>query len=122
MAIYRLSEAAEGDIVELLAWSEAQFGGAARRRYERLLVTALTDIAPDPMRPGSLARKELGIDVRSWHLRGSRERARSPDGIVQQPRHFLIYRLVDPTLIAIGRVLHDAMELGRHLQDPDVWV
>jgi plasmid stabilization system protein ParE len=60
MAVYRLTEAAETDIVEILAWSESQFGGVARRRYERLIVTALIDIAADPVRPGSLARPELG--------------------------------------------------------------
>ncbi|CAN7311960.1 type II toxin-antitoxin system RelE/ParE family toxin [Phenylobacterium sp. LjRoot225] len=118
LAVYRLTEAAETDFVEILAWSETQFGGAARRRYERLIVMGLIDIAADPVRPGSLARPELGGDIRSWHLRGSRERARGPDGVVQQPRHFLIYRPVEVGLIAIGRVLHDAMELERHLQGP----
>jgi hypothetical protein len=32
MALDRLTEAAETDLVEILAWSETQFGGAARRR------------------------------------------------------------------------------------------
>jgi toxin ParE1/3/4 len=121
MAGYRLTQAAEADIVEILAWSETQFSGAARRRYERLIVAALIDIADDPVRPGSIARPELGADVRSWHLRGSRERARGPDGVVQRPRHFLIYRPIDTSLIAIGRVLHDAMELERHLPGPGAW-
>ncbi len=121
MARYRLTEAAETDIVEILEWSERQFGGAARRRYERLLVAALLDVAADPTRTGSLARPELGSHVRSWHLRGSREHARGPDGVVQRPRHFLIYRALDPALIVIGRVLHDAMELHRHLQALEIW-
>jgi len=121
MAVYRLTDAAEVDIIDILAWSETQFGEAARTRYERLIVTALLDIAGEPARPGSLARPELGADVRSWHLRGSRERARGPDGVVQRPRHFLVYRFIDPALIVIGRVLHDAMELERHLRDPEIW-
>jgi len=121
MAVYRLTDAAEADIIDILAWSETQFGKAARTRYERLIVTALLDIAGEPARPGSLARPELGADVRSWHLRGSRERARGPDGVVQRPRHFLVYRFIDPALIVIGRVLHDAMELERHLRDPEIW-
>ena len=121
MAGYRLTEAAETDIIEILAWSETEFGGAARRRYESLIVVALIDIADDPFRPGSIARPELGAGVRSWHLRGSRERARGPGGVVQRPRHFLIYRPIDADLIAIGRVLHDAMELERHLPGPGAW-
>jgi toxin ParE1/3/4 len=121
MALYRLTESAEADIVDILAWSETQFGSTARIRYERLIITALIDVATDPARPGSLTRPELGPDVRSWHLRGSRDRARGPNGAVQRPRHFLIYRPVNVGLIAIGRVLHDAMELERHLQEPGLW-
>jgi len=37
--------------------------------------------------------------------------------VVRRPRRFLVYRC-EPTLVVIGRVLHDAMELARHL-DPD---
>ena len=121
MASFRLSRAAESDIVEILAWSEAQFGAVARRRYERLIAVALLDLASDPARPGSLLRPELGPGVRSWHLRGSRERARSEGGAVRQPRHFVIYRPVETGGIAVGRLLHDAMELWRHLGGGDDW-
>lgn len=121
MAVYRLTDAAESDIIDILEWSEAQFGAAARSRYQRLMAIALTDIVTDPNRAGSLARPELGPDVRSWHLRGSRDRAKGPDGVVQRPRHFLVYRSINPALIVVGRVLHDAMELERHLRDPRLW-
>lgn len=120
MAGIRLTQAAESDIVEILAWSEAQLGEAARRRYERLIVAGLSDIAMDPLRPGSIARPELGQGARSWRLSGSRENAKDANGVVQRPRHFLIYRSMT-TLIIIGRVLHDAMELKRHLQGPGIW-
>jgi len=121
MALYRLTESAEADIVDILAWSGTQFGSAPRIRYERLIVTALTDVATDPARPGSVARPERGPDVRSGHLRGSRDRAKGPDGLVQRPRHFLIYRLFDVELITVGRILHDAMDLERHLQESGLW-
>jgi toxin ParE1/3/4 len=121
MARYRLSAAAEADIIDVLEWSETRFGPTARIRYEYLLLTALGDIAADPLRPGSLTRPELGSEVRSWHLRASRDRAGGPAGIVQRPRHFLIYRPVEADLIVIGRVLHDAMELERHIQNPALW-
>ena len=120
MADIRLSEAAQADIVEILAWSEEQFGATARVRYERVITTGLLDISMDPFRAGSAARPELGDRVRSWHLRNSRERAKGAAGLVRRPRHFLIYR---PTaaLIVVGRVLHDSMELNRHLQQPGTW-
>lgn len=117
---YRLSAAAQHDIVDILAWTHQQFGDVARLRYEALLATALRDIAQQPDRPGSIARPELGDGVRSWHLRLSRERARTADGTVHRPRHFLIYRPGNE-IIVIGRVLHDAMELARHLQGNEPW-
>ena len=121
MASFRLTQAAEADIVAALAWSRAQFGEAAGRRYEHLIITAMREVAASPGGVGSVARPELGLDVRSWHLRRSRDRAWTPDGVVARPRHLLIYRPLSSDLIAIGRLLHDSMELTRHLQAPDLW-
>lgn len=115
MANFKLSAAAEADIVALLAWTESRFGDLARRRYETLLASALRDIAADPDRLGSLSRPELGADVRSYHLFYSRERARHHGGIVRRPRHFFLYRVTGPDGIGIGRVLHDTMEAAQHL-------
>ncbi|AZN95976.1 type II toxin-antitoxin system RelE/ParE family toxin [Mesorhizobium sp. M9A.F.Ca.ET.002.03.1.2] len=115
MAVYRLSATAQQDIIELLAYTDATFGEVARLRYERLLVTALRDIAADPERLGSLARPELGENIRSYHLRYSRELAKTEYGIVLRPRHLLLYRAARAHIIGIGRILHDAMDLERHL-------
>lgn len=38
--------------------------------------------------------------------------------VVRRPRHFLVYRF-EPTLLVVGRVLHDAVELARHLDSAD---
>lgn len=115
MAIYRLSRSAQADIVDLLAWTDENFGEIARLRYERLLVTAFRDVAAEPERINSIARPELGENVRSYHLRHSRERARTEHGLVVRPRHLLLYRFARADLIGIGRVLHDAMEIERPL-------
>ncbi len=120
MARYRLSVAAQTDLIDILAWTQEHFGDAARKRYETLIVTALRDVSAQADRPGSIERPELGRGVRSWHLHLSRERARTDTGIVRQPRHFLIYR-VEYDLIVVGRVLHDAMELARHLDPQESW-
>jgi toxin ParE1/3/4 len=68
MLRYRLSSAAQADVVDILAWTHGQFGEAARLRYESLIVAALCRF--------------------------------------------------EPTLLVVGRMLHEAMELARHL-DPD---
>lgn len=120
MVRYRLSAAAQSDIIDILAWSQQQFGDETRKRYEALIVAALRDIATQPTRPGSIERPELGAAVRSWHLRLSCERAPTDAGRVRHPRHFLIYRN-EPDVVVVGRILHDAMELTRHLDSGTSW-
>jgi toxin ParE1/3/4 len=115
MAVYRLAKTAQADIIDLLAWTEENFGETARLCYEQLLTVALRDIATEPQRINSITRPELGENVRSYHLRHSRDRARTEHGVVIRPRHLLLYRVDSADLIGIGRVLHDAMEIERHL-------
>jgi plasmid stabilization system protein ParE len=59
MLRYRLSYAAQADIVNILAWSHEQLGEAARLRYESSIVTALRDAATQPDRPGSILRNAV---------------------------------------------------------------
>ena len=118
MARYRLSQPAQSDIESILEWSHANFGEAARRRYQALIAAAVRDVSADPKRAGCQARPELGDGIYSWHLRMSRDRSKAEP--VQQPRHFLIYR-IDDELVVIGRVLHDAMDLARHLHPDTTW-
>jgi toxin ParE1/3/4 len=120
MVRFRLSDAAQADVIDILAWTHEQFGEAARLRYESLIVAALRDVATQPDRPGSIERPELGAGVRSWHLRLSRDHVGTGEGFVRRPRHFLIYRF-EPALLVVGRVLHDAMELARHLDPETRW-
>lgn len=117
---YRLSATAQADVVNILSWTQREFGEAARWRYERLIVTALRDVVAQPQRPGSVARPELGAGVWTWHLRLSRARAAGDAGEVRRPRHFLVYR-IEPELLVVGRVLHDAMELTRDLPPDGGW-
>jgi toxin ParE1/3/4 len=120
MVRYRLSGSAKADIVKILAWTERQFGEAARLRYATLITAGLRDIYSQPARVGSIPRPELGEGVRSWHLNLSRERARTTAGIVRRPRHFLIYR-VEGGIVIVGRVLHDAMESTQHIDSEESW-
>jgi toxin ParE1/3/4 len=120
MLRYRLSNAAQSDVLDILAWSHEHFGEAARLRYESLIAAALRDVASSPDRPGSVARPELGRGVRSWHLRLSRRPATPGSTVVRRPRHFLIYR-AEPSLLVVGRILHDAMELARHMDADLPW-
>ena len=105
----RLSAEAQADIIHVLQWTQDRYGGGAGQCYERLLSSALRDLLADPLRLGSIARPKLGQDARTYHLRTDRTEA----GIAR-PRHLILYRM-RPTTVEVGRVLHDAMELERHL-------
>lgn len=117
MKTYRLAKAAEADIAALLDHTYDLFGEVARRRYETLLATALRDIAADIGRVGVKLRPELGEGVRSYHLRHSRNRAAVDGGVISRPRHLLLFRQIDVEIVGVGRVLHDSMEIERHLPD-----
>lgn len=117
MAKFRLSQAAEDDIASILATTAESFGAEALRRYEKLLVVALRDIASDPKRVGVKDRPEFGEGVCSYHLRYSRDRAKHDGVVVRCPRHLILFREIEPELLGVGRVLYDAMEIERHLPD-----
>ena len=54
----------------------------------------------------SRERPELLLGIRSFHLRY----ARGDDPAVRRPVHVLYYRVLQPGLIEIVRVLHERME------------
>lgn len=118
MTQFRISRAAEGDIVAILAWTESQFGAPARLRYEALIVAALREAADCRDGARSTPRPELGTGVYSWHLRQSVGKARG--GRVRRPRHVILYRL-DGELMVVGRVLHEAMDTRSHLEGDESW-
>lgn len=118
MARFRLTHAAQADIISILTWSHEQFGDEARTRYEALIATAIRDAAARGGTEERVPRPEFGDGVFAWHL--ARSRTRSPGGTVRRPRHFLICRL-DGDVLVVGRALHDAMELRRHLDSHQPW-
>lgn len=115
MAQVRLSPEAQADIEAILAWTHEQFGEQGRLRYEELLAQAILDLASEPNRAGTLERPELARGARAYHLRHSRDDVTRSVGRVRKPRHFLLYRMAADGVLEIGRVLHDSMDLARHL-------
>ena len=106
MAGYRLTHVAQADVIDILAWSEAEFGEEARKRYETLIANAIRAAASSTSDVGHITRPELGEGVFSWHL--AQSRAGAAGQTVRRPQHFLICRREEEVLV-VGRVLHDAM-------------
>ena len=110
MALLRISRGAEADLIEILSVSEARWGVAARRRYEGLVEAAFRAIAADPILPTSRDRAELMVGLRSLHLHHV-----GRDREVRRPVHVVYYKVSEPGVVEIVRVLHDKMEPSRHV-------
>jgi len=104
----RLTDAAEIDIRQIVRWTEQRFGAAQSTAYGDTLAAALKSLAVGPGCPGARQRDDIRPGYFTLHV--SRHGRRG--------RHFLLCRIVgDPAehMLAVLRVLHDAMDLARHL-------
>lgn len=116
MAPFVLSPLALEDIEDILDWTNKLFGAQARTRYELLLVEAIQNVADEPELAGSHSLSEIGTNVCLYHLRHSRNRVRDKPARVKNPRHFLIYRVNADRVVEVARVLHDSMDVRRHIR------
>ncbi len=113
MARFRISRPARSDIAGILSASETRWGGEARGRYESLIATAMRQAASDPQGEATRDRSDMSPGLRSLHLR--RVRVREQQLKVKEPVHVVFFRMAEPDLVEIVRVLHERMELSRHL-------
>ena len=101
----RLGVAAELDFANILKWTAENFGARQSRLYRDTLVQAIGELANGPDVAGSKARDEIKRGLRTLHIARRGRRG----------RHFLLYRVAAGRIIEIGRILHDSMDLQRHL-------
>lgn len=104
----RLAATAEADFAAIIAWTVEQFGAAQARIYAETLAAALIALRSGPGVAGVKQRDEIGKDLCTLYVARDRRRG----------RHFILFRLradERPPRIEVLRILHDAMDLGRHL-------
>lgn len=106
---------ARSDIASILTWTEANFGPQILKRYGKLIATAIEQVAANPELAGSSNRPEIAKHCRTYHLFFSRKAAGRTENRIRHPRHFLLYRVTEASVVEIGRVLHDSMDLQAHL-------
>jgi toxin ParE1/3/4 len=70
-------------------------------------------VATDPQGRTTRDRADLLPGLRSFHIRHAG--ANDPGAKVKRPVHILYYRMLQPGLIEIVRVLHERMEPSYHL-------
>jgi toxin ParE1/3/4 len=100
----RLGAAAELDFANIVKWTTENFGQRQSRLYRDVLVQAIGELGDGPDIAGSKARDEIMSGLRSVHVA---RHGRSGS-------HFLMCRVAGTT-IEIVRILHDRMDLQRHL-------
>ena len=111
----RLAAAAEQDFREILRWTVENFGRSQARAYARTLSTALQDLARGPSTMGARQREDIGPGIHTLHV------ARKG----RKGRHLVVFRVAPPPserVIDELRLLHDSMDLPRHLpgtSEPD---
>jgi toxin ParE1/3/4 len=108
----RLTAAAEADFEDILRWTVGRFGAAQARIYAETLSRALEALAGGPDVIGARARDDIAQGLFTLHVaRQSRK-----------GRHFVVFRIGHDQgreVIEVLRLLHDAMDLPRHLPTVD---
>lgn len=101
----RLAGRADQDFVEILRWTAQSFGVRQARVYARTLSLAIEALIEGPDAAGARPRDEIGRGIGTLHV-GRRGR---------KGRHFVVFRVVDQWTIDVLRLLHDSMDLARHI-------
>lgn len=104
----RLSASAEADFRQILRWTADNFGSAQARFYADTLSSALQALSAGPSIIGVKERPE--VDSNIWTLHVARNGRKG--------RHFIMFRVAgahDSKVIEVLRLLHDSMDLERHL-------
>ncbi len=104
----RLTVAAEADVRDIALWTANCFGAAQARAYAATLSGAIRELAEGPAVPGARRREDIAKGIMALHVvRGGRK-----------GRHVVVYRVgapAKPPVIDVLRVLHEAMDLSRHV-------
>jgi toxin ParE1/3/4 len=100
-----LGREAENDLSRIAAWTIENFGPREAENYVDAILDTVDELASDPQSPRSKARAEIDADLRTLHMARSGRRG----------RHFVLYKVEGGAVVLILRILHDSMELSRHV-------
>jgi toxin ParE1/3/4 len=104
----RLAKTAEADYESIIAWTVTKFGDRQARLYADTLSAAVVALTNGPTTLGAKERSEIGKGIYTLHVtRGGHE-----------GRHLVMFRVgIDDhqRSIEVLRLLHDSMDLTRHV-------
>ncbi len=106
----RLTNAALSDYREILLWTRQHFGERQAGAYADILDDALAELSDGPALAGARMREDLGHGLFLLHIARNK----------RQARHFIAFQVRRTArTISVLRILHDSMDLKRHLAQPD---
>ena len=105
----RLTLQAESDFLEISRWTADNFGALQTASYAETVTLAIEALHGGPEVVGTKARDEIAKGVRTLHV------ARQG----RKGRHFLVFRAAEGQIIEVLRLLHDSMDLARHVPAAD---
>ena len=110
MAVWRVrvARASQQDLSTILVWTEQHFGTRQAHTYARTLALALRALTDGPEIAGVKPRDDILPGVLVLHVARQRRKG----------RHLIVFRLGRKHIIEVLRVLHDSMDLARHLEPP----
>jgi len=101
----RLTHQAELDLLDIAQWTIENFGAKQADYYIDTISRAIVALSDGPAIVGTKTRNELGLGIGTLHAGRYGRKA----------RHFVIFRVVENQMLDVLRVLHDSMDLARHL-------
>ena len=99
-------DAVDIDYSNILRRSSQDFGAIQAEIYAETITLAIEALAVDGTAAiGAKERKEIGVGIFTLHV------AR----LGRKGSHFLVFRLIDGNEVEILRILHERMDLERHI-------
>jgi len=101
----RLGQQAARDYGEIVRWTVKSFGVQQAEIYAKTIALAMQALMDGPEIAGSNLREDIAPGIRTLHVarRG------------RKGRHFIVFRVGSAYTIDVLRLLHDSMDLSRHL-------
>ena len=96
-----LSDQANHDIDEIWQYGFDHYDLTIANDYDLLIEQALQDVLENPFRMGAKEIQGYDNKMYSYHLRHSNSRAQ---GDIKQPRHTIIYFLLEANIIAVASI------------------
>lgn len=103
----RLVAASEQDFLDIVKKSARDFGPLQAETYAQTLALAIDALRDDgPQTIGARERPEIRHGIFTLHAARHKRKA----------SHFLVFQTVAPRTVEILRILHDRMDLARHVE------